>query len=300
MAHHHSHTEISSKNLIITMFLNFSITVAEVIGGLFSGSLSLLSDALHNLSDGFSVIITYVALKLAKRKNTEKMTFGYKRAEILAALFNASVLVVISILLFKEAYLKFINPEPINGGIMIWVALIGLIANTLSVILLSRNAKNNLNIKSTYLHLLSDAISSVGVVVGGVMIYYFKIYWVDPLLTALIGAYVIKESFEILNETLKVLMQATPEEIDIKELENKINKIEEVQNIHHLHIWKLSEHNIHAEFHIKLKKDVKLSEADIIREKIAKLAHNTFNIEHVTIQIEYNQKEPVGLIKNNE
>ncbi|BBE31464.1 cobalt transporter [Tepiditoga spiralis] len=300
MAHHHSHGEINSKNLIITMFLNFSITVAEIIGGIFSGSLSLLSDALHNLSDGFSVIITYIALKLSKKKHTEKMTFGYKRAEILAALFNASVLVIVSIFLFKEAYLKFINPEPINGGVMIWVALIGLIANTLSVILLSKNAKDSVNIKSTYLHLLSDALSSVGVVIGGIMIYYFKIYWIDPLLTALIGAYVIKESFEILNETLKILMQATPEEINVKELEDKINKIKEVENIHHLHIWRLSEHDIHAEFHIKLKDDVKLSEADIIREKISKLAHDSFDIEHTTIQMEYKQRESVGLIKNNE
>ncbi|MDP9749739.1 cation diffusion facilitator family transporter [Thermoanaerobacter pentosaceus] len=129
MAHHHDHGEISKKNLVIAMILNFVITIGEIIGGILSGSLSLISDALHNFSDGISIIVSYIAIKISKKENNEKMTFGYKRAEILAALFNSVVLVVISLYLFKEAYIKFFKPEPIDGALMIVVATIGLAAN---------------------------------------------------------------------------------------------------------------------------------------------------------------------------
>ncbi|WP_129409758.1 cation diffusion facilitator family transporter [Marinitoga lauensis] len=295
--HHHNHGEIKGKNLIITMLLNFSITTAEIIGGIFSGSLSLISDALHNLSDGISVIITYIALKLAQKKNTEKMTFGYKRAEIFAALFNSSVLIVVSVYLFKEAYLKFINPEPIKGGIMIAIALIGLFANTFSVFLLRKNAKDNVNIKSTYLHLLSDALSSIGVVIGGIMIYFYNINWIDPVLTVIIGIYVLKESLEILSDTIKILMQKAPDHIDVYEIKKDIENLDKVENIHHLHIWQVNEHDIHIEFHVKVKEDIKLSAADSIRDRINKLLHDKFEINHSIIQIEFIQKDETTLIK---
>jgi cobalt-zinc-cadmium efflux system protein len=248
MSHHHNHGEIKGKNLIITMILNFAITIAEIIGGLYAGSLSLISDALHNLSDGVAVIITYISLKLSRRENTAKMTFGYKRAEIFAALFNSSLLIIISVFLFKEAYLKFIHPEPIKGSVMIAVALIGLLANTLSVLLLRENSRDSVNIKSAYLHLLSDALSSIGVVIGGIMIYFYNITWIDPLLTVIIGIYVLKESLGILFDTIKILMQTAPEHIDIFKIKEEIEKIDVVENIHHLHIWQVNEHDIHIDF----------------------------------------------------
>ncbi|RMG78769.1 MAG: cation transporter, partial [Bacteroidetes bacterium] len=199
--HHHDHKnidnvqQVSKKRLGITIFLNFLITVVEIIGGIVSGSLSLISDALHNFSDGIAVILSYFAVKLNEKPKNEKYTFGYKRAEILTAVFNASVLIGISIYLFIEAIDRLSNPSNIDSGLMIWVASIGLVANIAGTLLLKKDASHSLNIKSAYLHLLSDAISSAGVILGGFAIYFYDILWIDPLLTILISAYIIKESY---------------------------------------------------------------------------------------------------------
>lgn len=297
MAHHHDHEVKTRKSLMTTMFLNFSITAAEIIGGIFSGSLSLISDALHNFSDAISIIISYFAMLISQRENNERMTFGYKRAEILAALFNSVVLVVISVFLFKEAYIKFFNPEPINGAIMIVVALIGLLANALSVFLLKENAEENLNIRSAYVHLLSDALSSVGVVIGGICIYFFKIYWIDPLLTVLIGIYIIKESFEIINESVSILMQGTPENINLEIVKREIEKLPNVKNIHHVHVWQTNDDDVHFECHVNLKDDVKVSQSKEVMEQIEIVLDELFDIHHVTLQMEYECCEDVGLIK---
>ncbi|AEM77839.1 cation diffusion facilitator family transporter [Thermoanaerobacter wiegelii] len=296
MAHHHDHGEISKKNLVIAMILNFVITIGEIIGGILSGSLSLISDALHNFSDGISIIVSYVAIKISKKENNEKMTFGYKRAEILAALFNSVVLVVISLYLFKEAYIKFFKPEPIDGVLMIVVAIIGLAANTLSVFLLKENAQKNLNIKSTYIHLLSDALSSLGVVIGGIFIYAYNIYWIDPLLTVLIGAYIIKESFEIIDETIGILMQKTPENINLDIIKKEIEKLPDVKNIHHVHVWQTNDKDIHFECHVNTRDDIKLSQAKLLMDQIETILDETFGIHHVTLQMEYECCENVGLI----
>ncbi|KHO61294.1 cobalt transporter [Thermoanaerobacter sp. YS13] len=296
MAHHHDHGEISKKNLVIAMILNFVITIGEIIGGILSGSLSLISDALHNFSDGISIIVSYIAIKISKKENNEKMTFGYKRAEILAALFNSVVLVVISLYLFKEAYIKFFKPEPIDGVLMIVVAIIGLAANTLSVFLLKENAQKNLNIKSTYIHLLSDALSSLGVVIGGIFIYAYNAYWIDPLLTVLIGAYIIKESFEIIDETIGILMQKTPENINLDIIKKEIEKLPDVKNIHHVHVWQTNDKDIHFECHVNTKDDIKLSQAKILMDQIETILDETFGIHHVTLQMEYECCENVGLI----
>jgi len=178
--------------LLITVILNIIITVAEVIGGIISGSLSLISDALHNFSDAISVIISYIAINLKGKDNSYKHTFGYKRAEILAAVINSSVLVTISIYLFYEAILRFQNPEPIKGVLMTIVALIGLVANIIGTLLLKRDAATSMNIRSSYLHLLTDAISSVAVILGGLAILFWNIYWIDPVLTILIAAYITR------------------------------------------------------------------------------------------------------------
>jgi len=292
----HKHSDVNRNNLIITMVLNFTITVSEVIGGIIAGSLSLVSDALHNLSDGVAIIITYLALKISQRENNERLTFGYKRAEILAAFFNSIVLLSISIYLFKEAYLKLINPQPIDGLLMIAVAIIGLLANLISTLLLRKDSGKNLNIRSAYIHLFSDTLSSVGVVIGGVLIYFYKVYFVDPVLTFLIGIYVIKECLEIVKEAVEILMQATPKDIDINRIKKEIEGLEEVKNIHHVHIWRLDDNDIHFECHINLKEDLTVTQIVPLYEKIGRILR-AYNITHSTIQIEYECCEGVGLIK---
>jgi cobalt-zinc-cadmium efflux system protein len=169
--HRHSHTYTHSKdrNLFISILLNIVITAAQVIGGLISGSLSLLSDALHNFSDVISLLVSYIASKLAKQKASIHRTFGYKRAEILAAFINASTLVIVAILLIIEAIERFQNPQEIESGLVIWLSLIAIIANGLSVLLLKKDSVNNINIKSAYVHLLTDMMASVAVLIGGLL-----------------------------------------------------------------------------------------------------------------------------------
>lgn len=298
MSSHHTHKHFKEENLIIIMVLNFIITLVELIGGLLSGSLSLLSDALHNFSDGISVIVSFIALRLSKRKNTLKNTFGYKRAEILAALFNSSFLIIISFFLFKEAYLRIQHPQNIKSEIMIAVALVGLAANTVSVFLLKSGSKDNINIRSAYVHLFSDSLSSLGVIIGGILIYYFNITIVDPILTFAIGAYVLKEGFDILKQSVNILMEKTPAHINILKLKKIIENIPEVDNIHHVHVWQTNEKQFLLEGHIDVKRDINLSEAEKIRDNINSILFDKFRINHITIQIEYNCCKDKEVIKN--
>jgi len=299
MGHNHIDNYFKEENLIITMVLNFIITFVEVIGGLLSGSLSLLSDALHNFSDGISVIVSFIALRLSKRENTLKNTFGYKRAEILAALFNSSFLIIISFFLFKEAYLRIQHPQNIDSKIMITVALVGLAANVISVFLLKPGSKDNMNIRSAYVHLFSDSLSSLGVIIGGILIYYFNISIVDPILTFAIGAYVLKEGFDILKKSTDILMEKTPAHIDILKIKEVVEKIPEVDNLHHVHIWQANDKEFLFEGHIDVKKDINLSKAEELRSNISSILLNKFEINHTTIQIEYNACKDKEVIKNH-
>jgi len=295
--HLHNHSNETGSRLIITMLLNFVITIAEIIGGIISGSLSLISDALHNFSDGIAVIISYFAIQLKKKPNTEKHTFGFKRAEILAALINAAVLVAISIYLFYESAVRLMHPQEVEGGLMTLIAAIGLIANVIGTLLLKKDSGSSLNIKSAYLHLLSDAVSSAAVIAGGIAIYFFKIYWLDPVLTILISIYVLKESFEIVTDTLHVLMEGTPKNISMDEIKKLVEQVEGVVDIHHLHVWTVGENDIHLESHINIK-NILTKESDLLRTKIEKLLHDKFDVHHSTIQFECDACEKVGLIMN--
>jgi cobalt-zinc-cadmium efflux system protein len=285
---HHHHHEHSHKNLLWATLLNVIITVAEVIGGILSNSLSLLGDALHNFSDAVAVFIAYLANRISKRKSTPSKTFGYKRIEILAALFNAVVLMVICIFLFVEAIKRFTHPQEVKGVLMFTVASIGLLANLVGVLLLHKDANRNINIKAAYLHLLGDTLSSVFVIISGVLIYYFKWYWVDPLITIAIGIYIMKETFEILKETINILMQFAPEDLNIFDIQKELEGLPMIDNIHHVHVWRLNDDQVHFECHINLSRDLRQSETEPVQQKIIELLRNKFNITHSTIQFEYN------------
>jgi len=284
MAHDHGTPE-SGGRLALVIALNVAITVAEVIGGLVSGSLSLISDALHNFSDGIAIIIAWIAIRLNVRARNDRYTFGLKRSEVLAATINAGALVAISIYLFVEAWQRFFTPEPISGGIMVAVALVGLAANVLGTVLLKRGAANSMNLRAAYLHLLSDAISSVGVIIGGLAIWLWGITWIDPLLTVLIGLYVLKESVAILREALESIMLATPRGLDIQDVRKAIAATDGVAGIHHTHLWQVSEHDVHFEGHIELPEQP-LGKTEGLRLSIAKMLHDRFDIEHATVQFE--------------
>ncbi|MGB5847395.1 MAG: cation diffusion facilitator family transporter [Ignavibacteriaceae bacterium] len=296
MAHKHTHSSTGIR-LLITVILNVLITVAEIIGGIISGSLALISDALHNFSDAISVIISYIAIKLKGRDNSPKHTFGFKRAEILAAVINSSVLVAISVYLIYQAVLRFQHPEPIKGVLMTVVASIGLAANIAGTLLLKRDAKTSMNIRSSYFHLLSDAVSSVAVITGGLAIVLWNIYWIDPVLTILISIYITRESYKILFEAMHVLMEGAPPDISINEIQSAVEELDEVENIHHVHIWTVGESDVHLEAHIDVP-DMMISKSNKLGDKIENLLKNKFGINHITLQFECEQCKDVGLVIN--
>ncbi|MGM0531963.1 MAG: cation diffusion facilitator family transporter [Bacteroidota bacterium] len=290
---HHQKHDISpsnspkKRNVVISIFLNLIITIVEFAGGILSNSLALISDALHNLSDTFSIFISYMALIIGKKGSTPKNTFGYKRIEILAALLNAIILIVISIYLFYEAYHRLTEPEPIQGEMMLIVAVIGLLANLISVFLLHGDSVKSLNIKAAYLHLLGDTLSSAGVIVASLLILYLDIYWIDPLLTFIIGVFILRATYGVLKETVEILMQATPEYLDINEIKHNLESHPKVENIHHIHVWRLSDNQVHLECHADVSNNYSMQEADEIRKDLESKLKHSFNIHHVTIQMEY-------------
>ncbi|MCF8330896.1 MAG: cation diffusion facilitator family transporter [Bacteroidales bacterium] len=286
--HQQSKQANEGKDLFISVWLNMAISLFQIVGGILSNSLALLSDALHNLGDGIALLIAWLANKVSQKPSSLNKTFGYKRIEILAALFNGIALIAISIFLFSEAWQRFNNPETINSTLMLVVAAIGLIANIISVLILEKHKKDNINIKAAYLHLLGDTLSSVAVIIGGVLIYFYELYWIDPLVTVIIGLYIIKESISIIIETVDILMQSKPKDIDLAEIKNKLTKIEGIKNIHHVHIWRLSDKEIHFESHVDLSQDFKTTEASVIREKAEAILYEQFHIDHVTMQMEFN------------
>lgn len=284
--HRHHHT-VNEKNLLITTLLNLIITVAEFTGGMISNSLALVSDALHNLSDTFATFIAYLATIISKKQANTKKTFGYKRIEILAALLNATILIVICIYLFREAWIRWNNPEPIKSMIMLVVAMIGLLANVFAVIILRKDAGKNINVRAAYVHLIGDSLSSVVVIIGGVLIQIYKIYWIDPIITVLIGIYIIKEAFVILKESVNILMQSTPPSLSIKKIQKKVEGLPGINNIHHLHVWNLTDQEVHLEAHVELHDDLRLSEVNKIQVQIERLLIENFDIHHITLQFEF-------------
>ena len=236
-SHNHSHNHyLNGRNLFISILLNIAITVAQVIGGLVSGSLALLSDALHNFSDVVSLIISFVANKLVKQKASLKRTFGYKRAEILAAFINAATLIIVAIFLVIEAIERFQNPQEIGSNLVIWLSFIAILGNGFSVLLPKRNADDNMNMKSAYLHLLTDMMASVAVLIGGLLMKFYQIWWIDSVLTFVIAIYLVIMGWNPLKDSFKVLMLFTPESTSVKAIVEDIQSIEVVKNVNHVHI----------------------------------------------------------------
>jgi len=293
---HHHHHAVSGKNLFITIILNIIITLSQIIGGIMSGSLALLSDAMHNFSDVLALLIAYVANRLASRPNNESKTFGYKRAEILAALFNASVLIGIAIFLIIEAFHKFYHPEPINSIWVIGLGTLSIILNAVSVLLVKDDSHNNMNIKAVYLHLLTDVMTSVAVVGGGVLMYYFGIFWIDPLISTLIAFYLIWASFGLVKESSAILMQFTPKEIDVDKVVELIVEENEIEDVHHIHIWKLDDNHIHLEAHLDFNENVTLLESNKLIDILEQKLHDDFDIEHITFQCEYERDDNKQII----
>lgn len=282
--HSHSVTGLSGIKIFWVTLLNATITVAEIIGGILSGSLALLSDAIHNLSDTVAIATSYFANRIALKPNDTRRTYGYKRAEILSAFVNSAVLLAISVILIIEAFERWQSPESINGSLMITVALIGLVANFISVYLLKKDSRDNLNIKSSFLHLISDTVSSVGVLVGGIAIKIWGIVWIDPLITVLISLYILRETWLVMKKTVAILMQSSAT-LDFEAIKSDIEKLDAVNNIHHVHSWMSNEKTIYFEAHIDMD-DILLSDVEKVYDEIEHLLTVNYGISHITLQAE--------------
>lgn len=293
--HTHDVSTMSGKKIFWVTILNASITAVEIIGGILSGSLALLSDAVHNLSDTVAIALSYFAYRISKRPKNPKKTYGYKRAEIVSAFINSTVLLAISFVLIIEAFKRWQSPESIDGMLMIIVALIGLIANLVSVFLLEKDSHSSLNIKSSYLHLLGDTVSSVGVLFGGIAIKLWSVVWIDPLITILISAYITVETWKVLKKTINILMQSSAD-LDYEAIKKEVDMIDKVKNIHHVHSWMTNEKTIYFEAHIEMD-DMQLSEAGQIYDKIEYLLKEEHGISHITLQAEVDKCEDKNIFK---
>ena len=293
--HIHKH-EVRGKNLILSILLNLLITIAQVIGGIISGSLALISDALHNFSDVLSLVFSLVAHKLSRRKASLNNTFGYKRAELIAAFINAITLIVVALFLVYEASSRLFHPAPIKAGLVIWLAILGIIVNGGSVLLLKKDSEHNLNMKSAYLHLLTDMMASVAVLVGGLLMKFFGWFWVDSVMTLLIALYLIYVSYDLIKSATKMLMLFTPDFIDIKEIVREVHKIKGVNKLHHIHVWHLNDEELHLEAHLDCSDDIKMSEFNVLLEKVEIVLFEKFNINHINIQPEFKKEDPKDFI----
>jgi len=293
-SHHH---ENPSGRLLISILLNGLITLVEIVGGVFSNSLALISDAIHNLSDTLALILAWFANNFSGRKPDARRTFGYKRFEILSAFINASVLTAISIYLIYEAILRFLHPEPVRSGLMFIIAGIGLVTNLTSMLFLHHDSSKNLNIKAAYVHQLGDTLSSVAVIGGAILLYYTKVLWIDPLLTLIISIVIIIQAYKILRESINILMQSTPGNLNLDEIKICLEKYPMIRNIHHVHCWQLQDHDILFEAHIETSKDLLLSESGKLLKEVEEILKQKFQITHTTLQVEFDVCGDKAMIK---
>ncbi len=282
--HHHSNTGIQ-KNLTISIILNFLISVIEFAAGIFSNSLALVSDALHNFGDMLSLVLSLAAVRISKWKANPVKTYGYIRAEIIAAFINSIALVVIGIYIFYEAAHKMLVPEKVEGKTIIIAASFAFAANIISTFLLHKNSKEDLNAKSAYLHLLYDCLNSLLVVIAGVLILLFNWTILDPIFSIVIGIFIIKGGWNLVLEAVNILSEGTPKEINSEEVTKFIAQFPDVKDVHHVHIWSLSSTFIAMSAHVVVE-DQLLSKGYLITHRLEKALEEKFGIGHPTIQLE--------------
>lgn len=273
------------RGLLIALAITVLMMVAELVGGLLSNSLALLSDAGHMLTDNLAILLSFFAMKFATMPATDRRTFGFYRLEILAALINGVILVLISIYIIYEAYVRILNPQPVQGTLMLVVAIIGLVANIIGAMVLTKHSHANLNIRGAYLHIIGDALSSVGVVVGGVVILLTGWYLIDPILSILISFVIMFGAWALVKESVSILLESVPSHVDIDNVTAEIGKLAGVREVYHIHVWTITS-GVHAmSAHVIIDDQLVSGSRDLLDEIRAMLS-NKFKILHSTIQLE--------------
>ncbi|MFH0809896.1 MAG: cation diffusion facilitator family transporter [Pseudomonadota bacterium] len=292
--HHHEPKNLAGRRLVLVMALNLLIVVAQSIGGLVSGSVALLSDAVHNLSDLSSLAIAYAADRIGRREICATNTFGYKRAEIVAAVVNVTLLLLIAAFIVYEGYQRLLHPQPVRGAIVAALALLGFAANAGSVLILRHDAKANLNIKGALYHLALDALTSLGVMVAGLVIVVTGWYPIDPLVSFAVAFFIIKGCWDIMREAVNILMNGTPQGLDVHHIKEELENIEGVEDVHHVHVWNVSSRSIAFACHI-IVKDQLLSKVDELAQRLRERLFCEFGIDHPTLQFETRKYDDVGI-----
>jgi cobalt-zinc-cadmium efflux system protein len=288
--HHHDHhhaeplTNVNAA-FIVGITLNFLFVIIEVIVGLFIHSLSLLSDAGHNLADVGALALSLLAFRLLKVKSNENYTYGYRKTSILVALFNAMVLLVSIGAIVYEAAHRFLNPEPIPGTTIAWVAGIGIIINTVTALMFLRNKEKDLNQKSAYLHLMSDAVVSLGLVIGGIIIFYTNWFWIDSVLSIVIAVVILLSTWRLLKDSLRLSLDGVPKNIQVDDIKATAIKVTGVIDLHHIHIWAISTTENALTAHLVLQQDTTTEQEQKIKHKL-KHEFEHKNIHHITLETE--------------
>lgn len=281
---HQKHTN-NDKNLVLVTLLIALVALIEFIGGILSKSLALFGDAGHMLTDAFALSLSAIALHVALKPSSAKKTFGYRRIEILAALMNGVILFGVAAYIVYEALIRFSNPQPVKTDLMVGVAVLGLAANLVAIMLLKEKSKQNLNVKSAFLHIVGDTISSFGVIGGGIAIYFTGVYLIDPIIGLLIGGVIIRSAYDLVKEASDVLLEAVPAEIKLHEVINATKSVKGVKDVHDAHIWAITSGVYALSAHILID-DQMVSKGCIIIKKIESILREKFDITHTTLQVE--------------
>lgn len=282
----HKIKKISGFNgLIIALLITVGMMVGEFVGGLLSNSLALLGDAGHMLTDVFSIGLSLFALSIAKKPPDNKKTFGYHRMEVMAALINGTLLLILSIVIFYEAYKRFIHPPEINGSLMLFIAVIGLTVNVGGIYVLKDSHTDNLNIHSAFFHIVGDTLSSLGVIIGGVLILWRHWYFIDPILSIIIGIIIVIGAVNIIKDASSILLENVPSNINLETVNKALLEIKGVKNIHDLHVWTITSGLYAMSSHVSID-DKMISEGALIIEEIKHVMKEKFKVEHTTIQLE--------------
>ena len=294
----HSNFNDQTKHAIRRLALSLGITLAfvfvEVIYGLLANSLALLTDAAHNFTDVLALGLSWWALRLAIRPSHARRTFGNHRAGILVALLNSTSLVIIAIGIFYEAYRRFQAPPEIRAGLMITVGILAVCVNLATALLVRQGSQHDLSMRSAFVHLMGDVLSTVGAVVGGVIIFFTGLNWIDPLVSVLIGFLILWNAWGIIREAIDILMEATPSDIDIDSMLVDIKTVKGVRGVHDLHVWSINQSMRTLSAHI-LTDDISMSAGVAIQEDLADLLSRKYRISHATLQLECEGCNPAVL-----
>ncbi|MBA3325348.1 MAG: cation transporter [Rhodobacteraceae bacterium] len=283
--HHHVDPDAGDRRVALAVLVNLGLTTAQVAGGVLAGSLALIADALHNFSDAISLVIAFAARRIARRPADAEMTFGYGRAEIVAALINYTTLIVIGLYLAFEAVRRLLDPQPVDGWLVVWIAGIALAVDVVTSLLTYSMSKTSVNIRAAFLHNVADALGSIAVIVAGTLILLYDWRLVDPLITLLISGYILWQAFAGIGGVIRILMLGSPPDIDAGAVVAALRAVPGVRDVHHLHLWRMQEHASAVDAHVVIDAG-RWSEADAIKGRIKAALHDRFDIDHATLELE--------------